>query len=120
MSRLENKQNGPSPSEMENDAFLEAVAHRFKMLGEPMRLKLVRALFDGEKTVTELVAATGGNQANISRHLGALAQARILRRRKSGLKVYYSIADTSVFDLCAVVCSGLKASHRERADEWSI
>ena len=116
----ESKSAAPHEKELANDAFLEAVALRFKMLGEPMRLKLVRALFNGEKTVSELVESTGGNQANISRHLAALAQVHILHRRKSGLKVYYSIADASVLQLCSVVCGGVKESRRQQEGEWSI
>ena len=39
-----------------------------------MRLRLIQALFDGEKNVTELTALTGGTQANVSRHLQTLTQ----------------------------------------------
>ena len=85
---------------------LEEIADRFRILGEVMRLKLLAAMSDGEKTVSELVELTGGNQANISRHLSALHRGKIVDRRKNGTWVYYSIADPTVFDVCKVVCKG--------------
>ncbi|HVU35068.1 MAG TPA: metalloregulator ArsR/SmtB family transcription factor [Opitutaceae bacterium] len=94
---------------------LELVAHRFSVLAEPMRLKLVHALFDGEKSVNALVEATGGTQANVSRHLQTLMQAHILSRRKEGLQVFYSIADPSIFKLCDLVCGSLEKQLSKQA-----
>ena len=88
---------------------LELVAARFKLLAEPMRLRLLQALHDGELNVTQLVEASGATQANVSKHLGLLCDAGILRRRKDGLHVFYAIADRMVFDLCSLVCSRLQA-----------
>ena len=90
------------------DEALELVARRFAVLSEPLRLKLVHALFDGEKSVNTLVAATGATQANVSRHLQTLTHAHILARRKQGLQVFYSIADPSIFKLCELVCGSLE------------
>ena len=75
-----------------NDQALAIVAHRFAVLAEPMRLRLIQALFMGEVNVTALVAATAGTQANVSRHLQTLSAAHILDRRKEGLQVYYQLA----------------------------
>ena len=63
----------------------------------------------GERSVGEIVEATGATQANVSRHLQILLRARILARRKDGLHVYYEIADPSVLDLCATVCDSVAA-----------
>jgi ArsR family transcriptional regulator len=98
-----------------SDEALELVAHRFAVLSEPLRLKLVHALFDGEKSVNTLVAATGGTQANVSRHLQTLTQAHILGRRKEGLQVFYSIADPSIFRLCELVCGSLEKQLTKQA-----
>jgi ArsR family transcriptional regulator len=100
---------------MSEDALL-LVARRFAVLSEPMRLRLLHALFDGEKAVNSLVEATGGTQANISRHLQTLADAGLLSRRKEGLQVFYSIADPSIFQLCEVVCGSLEKQHAARAN----
>lgn len=88
--------------------FLDLVAERFRILGEPMRLQLLHCLIEGEKTVGALVDATGATQANISRHLQTLSRAGILGRRKEGLHVYYHIEDDSVFELCDHVCGSLQ------------
>lgn len=90
------------------DEALELIARRFAVLSEPMRLRLVHALFEGEKSVNELVELTGGTQANISRHLQTLAQAHVLSRRKEGLQVFYAIADPSIYKLCDLVCGSLE------------
>ncbi|MFM8336254.1 MAG: ArsR/SmtB family transcription factor [Opitutaceae bacterium] len=101
-----------------SDDALELVARRFAVLSEPMRLRLIQALFDGERSVGELVAATDGTQGNISRHLQTLTQAHVLARRKEGLQVYYSIADPSIFRLCELVCGSLEKSLTRQADAF--
>lgn len=90
-----------------SDEALELIAQRFATLSQPMRLRLVHALFDGEKNVNTLVKETGCTQTATSRHLQVLTQAHILARRKKGLQVFYSIADPTIFDLCEVVCGSL-------------
>lgn len=91
-----------------NDEALELIANRFRLLSEPMRLKILHTLSDREMNVSELVAATGANQANISKHLGILLDAGVVSRRKEGLTANYRIADESIFELCDTVCSRLK------------
>ena len=95
---------------------LGRVARRFAVLSEPMRLRLLHALFDGEKPVNALVEETGGTQANVSRHLQTLAEAGLLARRKEGLQVFYSIADPSIFTLCELVCGSLEKQHAAKAE----
>ena len=90
------------------DEALELIAARFRVLSEPTRLKLLVTLEEGEKNVTELVNATGATQTNVSRQLGILTNAGLLARRKSGLSVYYRIADLGIFDLCSHVCKSLQ------------
>lgn len=90
------------------DQALELIAARFRALGEPSRLKLLIALEAGERNVSELVAATGLTQANVSRHLQVLLGEGILGRRKAGLEVFYVIADPTIFNLCEHVCGSLQ------------
>jgi len=91
------------------DAVFEMISARFRMLSEPMRLKILHALEEQEEmSVSELVEATQGGQANVSKHLGLLLDAGIVTRRKEGLNSLYRIADQSIFDLCRVVCSGIE------------
>jgi len=97
------------------DEALGLIARRFAVLSEPMRLRLLHSLFSGERHVNALVEASGGTQANVSRHLQTLADAGILARRKDGLQVFYSIADPSIFELCELVCGSLEKQHTQRA-----
>lgn len=97
---------------------LQLVAQRFAVLAEPMRLRLIQALFDGERNVTQLVEATGGTQANISRHLQTLIAAHVLARRKEGLQVFYRIADPSIPKLCDLVCGSLGKSLTRQAGHF--
>ena len=98
---------------------LELVAARFRMLAEPMRLRLLNELRDREMTVTALVEATDAGQANVSKHLGLLADAGMVGRRKEGLNVFYFIADESLFELCDLVCGRLQKELAEKARHFS-
>ena len=83
---------------------LEAVARRFRLLGEPVRLELLNALHgEGEMTVGDLVDATGQRQANVSKHLKRMAEAGLLRRSQEGVYVYYALADPTLAALCQLV-----------------
>jgi DNA-binding transcriptional ArsR family regulator len=84
------------------------IAQRFRVIGEPTRIRILDALRDGPLTVNELSAALGATQQNVSKHLGVLADAGIVRREKDGTRVQCSIADDSVFELCELVCGGLR------------
>ena len=89
-------------------AVVELIARRLRVLGEPMRIRLLEHLRSGEATVQQLVEATGASQQNVSKHLGVLLQESIVGRRKQGTFVWYSIADPSVFDLCEQVCGSVE------------
>ncbi len=97
------------------DPLLDLIAARFRLLGEPLRLKLLAAISGGERSVGDLVALTGANQPNVSKHLAALAQGGLVKRRKSGTTIYYSLADASVLTLCDAVCSGVQVRFAAQA-----
>ena len=90
------------------DPLVELIAERFRVIGEPMRIKLLDCLREGPATVQELTVAIGATQPNVSKHLAVLHRAGILAREKDGIHVRYSIADESVFALCEQVCGGLR------------
>lgn len=87
-----------------NDQALDYVAKYFKALAEPMRLKVLNALQDGEKNVGQLTEISGCSQANVSKHLSLLTQYDLVKRESRGTSVYYSISDPSVYELCELVC----------------
>ncbi|MHB2015899.1 MAG: ArsR/SmtB family transcription factor [Candidatus Xenobia bacterium] len=89
------------------DAALDAIAGRFRALGEPMRLRILRSLQEGEKTVGQLVDELEAGQANVSKHLKVLLDNRIVRRRSEGTSAFYAIADPIIFKLCDLVCSSV-------------
>ena len=90
------------------EPLIELVAQRFRVLGEPMRIKLLDQLREGDASVGELQEALGASQQNVSKHLGILYAAGMVTRTKHGNRVSYSISDPSVFALCEQVCGGVR------------
>ena len=88
---------------------LALIAERLRALAEPARLTILHQLRDGERTVTQLVEATGLGQANLSKHLQILHGAGFVRRRKEGMYCYYGLADRDVFRICELMCDRLGA-----------
>jgi DNA-binding transcriptional ArsR family regulator len=86
----------------------ELIAQRFRVIGEPMRIRLLDALRDGPLTINELTEELGASQQNVSKHVSVLAQAGIVTREKEGTRVRCSIADPTIFNLCEIVCGGLR------------
>ncbi len=90
------------------DEVVGVIARRFRVLGEPTRIRLLERLRDGEATVQELSAASGAMQQNVSKHLGILLEANIVRRRKDGNFVRYRISDPAIFAICDLVCDSIE------------
>ncbi len=90
-----------------SDQLLDRIAHRFRALSNPVRLKILHALHEGELSVSEILRAIGGSQANASKHLGVLRTAGLVTSRRDGVSVYYRISDEAVFSLCEAVCDSL-------------
>jgi len=94
------------------DELIDQVARLFALLSDPTRLRLVRELHQHEELgVGELAASTGVSLANASQHLGRLADAGVVTRRREGKSVLYRIADPRLEQLCDAVCTSV----RERA-----
>lgn len=85
------------------DDELERIATHFRLLGEPMRLKILQAVCQEPRTVNDIVAAVDATQANVSKHLSLLATAGILTRQKDGQCVYYGLNDELTLKMCALV-----------------
>lgn len=94
---------------------MEELARYFAALAVPMRLRLLDALRDGARNVTELTAATGCTQANVSKHLSLLALNGFVRKEARGTSVYYSIVDPAIYGLCDTVCRQIGQRYAERA-----
>ena len=96
---------------------LEEAARRFALLGDPTRLRVVNALHNaGELSVGDVAAAVGASVPNVSQHLAHLLTGGIVKRRRAGRAVLYSIGDETIEALCSSVC----ASVSERARVLSL
>ena len=91
-----------------SEPLAELIARRFRVIGEPMRIRLLDRLREAEATVNELTEALGASQQNVSKHLQVLLEAGIVGRRKHGNHAYYGVVDEGVFTLCEQVCGGLQ------------
>ncbi|HEY9666253.1 MAG TPA: metalloregulator ArsR/SmtB family transcription factor [Coleofasciculaceae cyanobacterium] len=94
---------------------VQQVAEYFSILSEPMRLRILNLLREGEKCVQELVEATATSQANVSKHLKVMLQAGILSRRSEGTSAYYKVEDELIFELCNLVCDRLATRIEQQA-----
>ena len=91
------------------DRLYEKVSGYFGLFSEPMRLRILHCLCDGEKSVTDVVQNVEGTQTNVSRHLSLMHKQGVLARRKDGITVFYRIADENAVALCRSVCTQLAA-----------
>jgi len=74
-----------------------------KTLASPVRMEIIYALKGGERTVTELVKATGLTKSNISQHLALLKNADMLKSRREGVNIFYSIASPKIVEACRLM-----------------
>jgi ArsR family transcriptional regulator len=96
------------------DELLDLMAEKFRVLADPTRLAILRTLMEGEKSVGQIVDQTGRGQANVSKHLKLLADAKMVARRKDGLQVFYRIIDPVIEQLCELLCGTIvKTLQRE-------
>ena len=93
----------------ELDHAFDAVAAYFSMLSEPTRLRIMHAICEQEKTVSQIVEELGATQTNISRHLNLMRRNGVLARRKDGNQVYYRAADPAMVEICRSVCNRIAA-----------
>jgi DNA-binding transcriptional ArsR family regulator len=90
-----------------SEELLDRIAVKFRAMANPVRLKILHALEEGELSVTEILARIGGSQANASKHLGVLRGADLVSSRREGVSVFYQISDPAVFVICDAVCDSL-------------
>ena len=80
---------------LDEDELIE-MAELFKMFGDSTRIKILSLLFEGEKCVQEITGASGSSQSAVSHQLRLLKQARLVRSRRSGKQIFYTLADDHV------------------------
>lgn len=85
-----------------DDEMTEETCNIFKMLAEPSRLKIVLALLEGEMCVYHIVEAVGGKQSAVSHQLRILKDGKVIKARRNGQNVVYSIADEHIAEMVAI------------------
>ena len=90
------------------DTLVELIAERFRVIGEPTRIRILECLRRGEASVQELTDALQSSQQNVSKHLTVLARVGIVGRRRVGTYAYYRITDESVLAMCEQVCGAVQ------------
>ncbi len=87
------------------DRVFESAAELFAVLATPVRLKIISAVCQQEKNVTELLALIDTTQPNISQHLATLYRSGVLSKRREGTQIYYRLQSERVAMLCRAVCT---------------
>ena len=91
----------------------ERLAETLKALASPGRLRLLADLLGGERAVEDLARAAGLSDSATSHHLRLLRALRLVRARRDGRNVFYSLHDDHVADLLAAV-----RHHHEHVERW--
>ena len=91
-----------SATHVRSDPVYVRKAQLFKVLGHPVRIRILELLSDGERTVGDLQDALSLDSSGTSQHLTALREQGALESRRDGTNVYYRIRDPRVTQLMAV------------------
>ena len=81
---------------MPSDDLLFDIAEVFKVFGDTTRMKIISALLEAELCVGDIAEITNSTQSAISHQLKTLRMARLIKSRRSGKEIYYSLADDHV------------------------
>ncbi len=92
-----------TPAE-ESDQVFSTAAELFGLLATPIRLKIISALCEHEKNVSQLLAEIDTTQPNMSQHLATLYRAGVLARRREATQIYYCVGSQRAASLCRTVC----------------
>lgn len=87
------------------DRVFETAAELFAVLATPVRLKIISAVCNQERNVSELLAQIDTTQPNMSQHLSTLYRAGVLAKRRDGTQIYYRLQSERVAMLCRAVCT---------------
>ena len=101
--------------EPELERLYEVVSDYFGLLAEPTRLKILSAICDDERSVSDIVERVGATQTNVSRHLNLMYGKGVLKRRREGQMTFYSIADANVVTLCRTACVHMASQFDEHS-----
>lgn len=92
-----------------NDWEITAAAHRFALLSDPTRLRILHTVMEGgEMSVGVIAQAAAASRFNTSAHLNRLAAGGLVARRREGSTVYYHVSDENLSRICDSMCESLR------------
>lgn len=92
------------------------MGRRLQLLADPLRIRLLFALRDGEKSVGQLADLLDRTPSGVSHHLAPLYREGLLDRRREGSTVWYSLADFSACQVLVLAGEGVNATIEELSD----
>ena len=101
------------------DAVQRVKAEFFKALAHPARIRVLEILAGGERSVAELSEQVGIESSHMSQQLGVLRRASLIRPRKDGLAVYYSLTDSRIADILQLARQVMVTYMQDAAEELS-
>lgn len=87
------------------DRVFESAAELFSILATPVRLRIISAVCNEEKNVSQLLSEIDTTQPNMSQHLATLYRSGVLAKRRDGTQIYYRLQSERVAMLCRAVCT---------------
>jgi ArsR family transcriptional regulator len=100
-----NSRTESDDADLSEDRVFESAAELFSILATPVRLKIISAVCQEEKNVSQLLEVIDTTQPNMSQHLGTLYRSGILAKRREGTQIYYRLQSERVATLCRAVCT---------------
>lgn len=95
-----------SPEKLdEMQPVFESAAELFGLLASPQRLRILRTICEGERSVSEIVSLTQASQPNVSQNLALMYRHGVVARRRDGNQIYYRVKNELIVDLCRTVCT---------------
>lgn len=92
-------------NQTEQTQIFESAAALFAVLATPMRLRVLSAVCNQEKSVNQLLLEIDTTQPNLSQHLAVLFRCGVLAKRKVGTQVFYRVQSEKAVALCRSVCT---------------
>lgn len=86
-----------------DDMTINNITNLLKILGEPSRLKIVIALSNGEMCVQHIVDAVNSNQSAVSHQLRILRENKVIKSRRAGQNIVYSLDDEHIMQIVNLV-----------------
>lgn len=104
------------PSDDDGEIVFSSAAELFRLLSTPIRLKIISALCNGEKNVSQLLDRIDTTQPNMSQHLSTLYRAGVLGKRRDATQIYYRIQSERAAMLCRAVCTQIATEMESQSD----